>query len=111
MAQVVFDNAGGITLQLDDYAHTYHDDVDQVACDLRAWMSSGTTDTWDGDDEDADFEVGDDDIRNGGYRVVDLYGIDTVEDLRDEILSDVTLDGWGNAQDLARALAERVSAQ
>ena len=94
--KIILDNGGGITLQLGlDYAH-YYNDADQAARDLRAYIADGTTDGWDGHDEDAaTLDPTDEEIRNGGYRIfTDIANLQSDSDL-----------AWGrNESDLAQAL-------
>lgn len=69
--RLIFDNGGGITLQLPGFAH-YYDDAEQCAEDIKAWVEDGDTDGWDGNEEESVFEPTTDEISNGGYHVVSL---------------------------------------
>jgi hypothetical protein len=102
-SRIILDNGGGITLQLSNYAHCY-DDPGQAARDLADWLRDGHTHGWEGHDDDvALINPSDDQIRNGGYRVIRLdRDVDTRELLADE-LSEI---GWGNAEDLAHSLRD-----
>lgn len=82
LATVIFDNAGGATLQLPGFAATFST-PEAAAAEFMAFLSSGDTAGWDGNDADAaGLDPSGDDIRNGGYRVFtgdELAGTD-VED-------------------------------
>lgn len=99
--RIIFDNGGGITLQLTDYAHHYTD-VEQCADDLADWVKNEDTSEWDGNEEEAVFEPTTDQISNGGYRV------ETVEDFMSLPLCEVRDMSWGNIRDLYAALTKRV---
>jgi hypothetical protein len=78
-ATVIFDNGGGITLQLGDWAHWYQDAA-QAARDYAEYIKTGSTDGWDGLDEDAaELEPSSEEISNGGYRV---YTSDEIDEER-----------------------------
>lgn len=91
--KIILDNGGGIVLQLGlDYAH-YYNDAERAAQDLRAYIADGTTDGWDGHDEEAaTLEPTDEEIRKGGYRVVK-----DVADLDPE-------SSWHNESGMAKAV-------
>jgi len=73
--RVVFDNGGGIMLQLGRYGH-YYDFPDQAAHDWDLSRDE-SPDDWDGDDpEVAAIEPTQEQIRNGGYLVCDDEGVD-----------------------------------
>jgi len=90
--RIVFDNAGGITLQLgDEFAH-YYQGAKQAAEDLKVFIATQDTSSWDGNEEDAmDCNPTDEEIRNGGYRV-----FDDVEDIPEG-------SSWGNIEDFRAA--------
>lgn len=92
LERVVFDNGGGVTLQLRGWAHHY-DDARWAAQDVAAWIKSHDTSDWEGHEPEA--LVCDptyDEIRNGGYRVWTV-GDDPIDE------------GWANADDFFAALA------
>jgi len=101
-ATVIFDNGGGITLQLGEWGHWYQDPA-QAACDYITYQQDGHADGWDGHEPDAlDLDPDYDDIRNGGYRVYDETEIaDALKEYQDGTLDT----GWGNLQDFIAALA------
>ncbi len=84
--QIIMDNGGGITLQLQQgryrWQHTYSDPV-HAGEDLVAWLAGSDLTQWDGNDLDDDdvcwLVPSQDDIRNGGYRVygaLELFSAD-----------------------------------
>lgn len=83
---IVFDNGGGVTLQIgDEFAHHYLY-PEQAANDFEDYLNNASTTSWEGHEPDAlELDPDDNDIRNGGYRVydpcdlVDLYGKDDDE--------------------------------
>lgn len=101
-ATVIFDNGGGITLQLGGtFGHWYQDAV-QAACDYITYMQDGHTDGWDGHEPDSlDLDPGYDDIRNGGYRVYDTSDVDNA--LAKYRANELDT-GWGNIEDFVAAL-------
>lgn len=95
--RVIFDNGGGITVQLGDWAHWYNDPK-QAAEDVSEYVKNPNTDDWDGHEDDAaELDPSHDDIRNGGYRIW-MVGDDTNQDYRES---------WGNASDFFTALENR----
>lgn len=50
--EILFDNAGNVILQTEDYAHLY-DDPKDAARDYKLLADGGNTSDWDGNDEDA----------------------------------------------------------
>lgn len=110
-AYVIADNGGGLTLQLTVgdtciYQHTYmgyRGCAEQCAEDIRAYREIGpSVDVateiagWDGNEveEAGQLEPTDEEIRNGGYWVIDVD--DITEDFEDR--------GWANVADLVAAL-------
>ena len=92
---VIFDNGGGVTLQLGDWAH-YYQDMAQAATDLKAYKATGNTDGWDGhEDESAELEPTYDQIRNGGYRV--YHSIADIKAAAEDT-------SWCNIRDFAKYL-------
>jgi DNA-binding Xre family transcriptional regulator len=87
--RVIFDNGGGVTLQLGKWAH-YYDDPAQAARDYAEYFKDGTAAGWEGhEDEAAECDPTYDEIRNGGYRVYNAG------EILDEIHSDDST-GWDN---------------
>lgn len=98
-AKVIFDNAGGITLQLGEWAH-YYQDPKQAARDYNDYLQDGNTDGWDGhEDESLEIDPTYDQIRNGGCRV---YGADDIS----EATEGDEHNSWGNINDFIAALKE-----
>jgi hypothetical protein len=93
--RIIFDNGGGITLQLgDEFAHFYQDAA-QAAEDLKSFLEDPDTSDWEGHEEEAmDCEPTDEEIRNGGYRVYR-----DVEDLQPN-------SGWRNEEDFCAAFQD-----
>ena len=97
--RIILDNAGGITLQLGEWAHWYAQGRETKAAeDIQAFLATGDTHGWEGHDDDAaSLDPSADEIRNGGYRVVVTDSLaDAIEELQQL--------EWGNAIDLAAAL-------
>ena len=93
----IFDNGGGITLQLGTFAHTYYNAA-QAAQDWKVFEAEGNTKGWDGhENEAAELEPTDDEIRNGGYRVL------SADDIASKIASEDTT-GWDNIDTFISAL-------
>lgn len=98
--RIILDNGGGITLQLNGWAHHY-DYEGAAATDIREWIATKDTSLWDGHEDDAlDCEPTDEQIRNGGYRIIEIGEHDNTKDVFDRL---VKL-GWGNADALAGSL-------
>lgn len=67
---IIFDNAGGITLQTSTYCHHYSDPY-QVAVDVSSLLDPGAMpEHWDGNEPEHRAEYDNDVERNGGYRWV-----------------------------------------
>jgi hypothetical protein len=99
--RIILDNAGGVTLQLGDWAHYYNDASKQVADDIREWCETRDTAQWEGHEDDAaELNPTAEQYRNGGYREVIIHPGDSARDVRKSLYD---LD-WGNAQALAEAL-------
>jgi hypothetical protein len=65
--RVIFDNGGGITLQLRGWAH-YYQDESQAAEDVAVWLKSQDTSDWEGHEPEAlACDPTGAEIRNGGY--------------------------------------------
>ena len=66
---IIFDNGGGVTLQLNEFAHHYAC-MDQAADDLKGYLKDQNTSEWEGHEPEAlECDPTDEDINNGGYRV------------------------------------------
>jgi hypothetical protein len=104
--KVIFDNAGGMTLQLGDWAHWYDARrIKQAAVDYHAYMTEGSTSGWDGHDEDAaTLDPTDDQIRNGGYRVYNYWIIYDLKDLPWEVPEFSR--GWTSVRDFINHFAD-----
>lgn len=98
---VIFDNAGGITLQLGDWAHYYsgYDGyAEQAAQDYITFLAEGSTAGWEGHEAEAAALVPTyEDMRNGGYRG---YRGDEIER---EIASGEARD-WSNIDEFCKAV-------
>lgn len=107
--KIILDNGGTITLQLGAFAHSY-DSERRAAEDLAAWLADGDTSGWDGHEPDEmERNPSGEEIRNGGYRVIRLdRETDTAASLVEEIRQ--IAGGWGNGEDLAKALESKVAA-
>lgn len=65
--RVIFDNGGGITVQLHGWAH-YYQDPTQAAQDIAEWLKNHDTIGWEGHEIEAlACDPTYDEIRNGGY--------------------------------------------
>lgn len=105
--KIILDNGGGITLQMGVFAH-YYQDADQAAQDIAAWLANPDTSDWEGHEEDAAaLEPTQDEIRNGGYRVIRLdRDVDTLASLAGELAPT----GGGNSNDPSSALSAKATA-
>jgi len=102
--RIIFDNAGGITLQLNSWGHYYRDEK-QCAEDLAKWLEYGDTSDWEGhEDEALACNPSDDLIRNGSYRVYVLSDADTIESVIIEMLRSKC--HW--YRDLVKAMAKHL---
>lgn len=96
--KLIFDNGGGLTLQLNNsYAHWYQN-IEQAAEDLKTYIEDGNTEGWEGHEE-SEMELNPqyDQIQNGGYRVYSIY--DIISMTKDEYMEN----SWGNVQDFCIA--------
>jgi len=95
---LIFDNGGGLTLQLNNsYAHWYQN-MNQAAEDLKVYIKEGNTEGWEGHEE-SEMELNPqyDQIQNGGYRVF------SIEDIIAMSKDEYTDTGWGNIRDFCIA--------
>jgi len=95
---LIFDNGGGLTLQLNNtYAHWYQN-MNQAAEDLKAYIKDKNTEYWDGNEEESmELNPQYDQIQNGGYRV---YSLEDIVFITEEEYMD---SGWGNVRDFCIA--------
>jgi len=72
---VIFDNGGGTTLQLGDYAH-YYDNAEDAAEDWWKYISGDDPTYWGGhEDYSAALNPTEGEISNGGYLVMDTSDV------------------------------------
>lgn len=99
-SRVIFDNGGGITLQLYDGENSWCHHYDRVGFAVDAateWLMMQTVTGWEGNEEESVFEPGEEEIRNGGYKVWDFCeGNDQLLQL-----------GWNNINEFFELLSER----
>lgn len=99
--EVVFDNAGGVTVQSEEFTHHYEspkmawDDVDQI-------LGGDDTSTWDGNTPDDYVEWSDEQIHSGGYRVFDY------EDILDVLDDGEIYSSWKNVCEFFAAAGVKV---
>lgn len=96
-AQVIFDNAGGITLQLNsEYAH-YYQDHEKAAEDYCLYQSGAGLEDWEGHEEELlNFMPEQESIKYGRYSVYDE------KDIKDLLKKDNTC--WHNETTFATVL-------
>lgn len=96
--RLIFDNNGGVTVQLPGYAH-YYDVPEDAAGDVANYINSGNTDNWEGHEDDAaELDPDAETIRNGGYRV---FSISDLNNLR-------YIGNWGSVEDFCTELFKLV---
>lgn len=109
MSKIIFDNAGGITVQFYDTgiadfaAHTF--DARLAAEWLLDFLADSDLSGWEGHDEDAmALDPTMEQIRNGGYRefIFDHFDLDSVRDL----VTAAEQCGWGNTDEFAARMRE-----
>lgn len=94
--RVIFDNGGGVTLQLKGWA-CYYQNAANAARDVAAWIEAHDTSDWEGHENEAlAVDPTNEEIRNGGYRVVEIADLPGA-------LTDPTCEGWGNVEDFREA--------
>lgn len=78
--RAIFDNGGGLTLQLgDNFGHYYPHNMRQAAEDYKTYLRDGNTDGWEGDEDySRGFDPEYDQICNGGCKV---YNDDEIAEL------------------------------
>jgi hypothetical protein len=79
-SRLILDNAGGITLQLGGWGGDF--DVTTIAACAKCiaeWLHQPSTDGWEGTDEAALLTPTQDDIRSGGYKIVELDELHTLD--------------------------------
>lgn len=98
--KAIFDNGGGLTLQLgDNYGHYYPHNMQQAAEDYKQYLQDQDTSWWEGNEEDArELEPDYEQIRNGGYHVMSHNDIQVA-------ITDPNFEGHGyNVNDFISAL-------
>jgi hypothetical protein len=75
--EVIIDNGGGLTVQCDEFIHAYDGSSDeaiakQAAADVAALLRGEDPSGWDGNEPECRINYTYDQIRNGGYAVMDL---------------------------------------
>lgn len=110
-ATVIFDNGGGITVQLIDsgsgavWAHYYNGEESVAAGDVRDALVGGDFSGYDGNEPEAhECNPTAEEIRNGGYRVERFDSLAELDAF--EVPADC---GWGNMSAFARYNAERLN--
>jgi uncharacterized protein YbcV (DUF1398 family) len=80
-ARVMFDNAGGISVDLGGFKFFYLSPK-QAAADYNEFIKNGNTDDWEGSDESIIIYDGTD--KNGGHKTVNREEIDELVNGRDD---------------------------
>jgi len=98
-AKLIFDNSGGLTLQLGQWGHWYtNNNMKQGAEDYQAFITHRNTDGWYGHEEaELALDPSDEQIRNSGYRVY-------WEDEMEEQIKNNRLTSWNNINDFCREI-------
>ncbi|MEL7567545.1 MAG: hypothetical protein AAGU27_22075 [Dehalobacterium sp.] len=98
-AKLIFDNAGGLTLQLGQWGHWYaNNNMKQGAKDYQVFITYRSTDGWGGHEEaELALDPSEEQIRNRGYRI---YGEDQIE----EQIYNKKLSPWNNINDFCREI-------
>lgn len=74
--RVIFDNGGGVLIQLPGFTHHYSD-AREAAADWHAFKETGSAAGWDGHEpESAEFEPDPDAVQNGGYLIMSADDIE-----------------------------------
>jgi hypothetical protein len=90
LGRVFLDNAGGITLQFIDYAHTYTSAA-EAADSITMWLDGADPTEWESDEKDLhEFEPDDAEIAKGTYCMID---IDRAKDTQRSIANKILLEG------------------
>ena len=88
--KVIFDNGGGITLQLGNYGH-YYDDAENAVNDYIEFLKNQDTSDWEGNDQEAlELNSNWEDVQNGGYTIMDF------EDIKNAIKDEDIENYWGH---------------
>ncbi|OPX46427.1 hypothetical protein CLHUN_02430 [Ruminiclostridium hungatei] len=108
-ATAIFDNGGGLTLQLgDNYGHYYPHNMQQAAEDYAQYLADQDTSWWEGNEDDArELEPELEQIRNGGYKVYnasDIAGLLPMIDTQ-QFKEDGYITGWYNVDEFVTALS------
>lgn len=95
--KAIFDNGGGLILQLGTYAHHY-DDMTNAARDYLVYLDGDDTDNWDGHEDWArDVDPTIEELSNGAYREYDASDIES-------LAHTPTYFSWCNVQDFILAI-------
>jgi len=77
--RAIFDNGGGITVQLGKWANYYEGSdaqIKQAADDVRTYLETGNTEGWEGHEpEAAECQPTIDELHNGGYMIVTMSAV------------------------------------
>lgn len=93
-AKIIFDNAGGVTLILNngEFAHSYSD-ATKAAQDYCIYMRDGDVDCWEGHEPElAEYEPSFEDIRNGGCKVYEPSDVEEAIHTGEDF-------GWNNIRE------------
>jgi len=92
--RIIMDNAGGIILQLGEWAHYYNGLDKQVAHDISAWIEDRETTDWEGHEIEAlDIDI----YTPYGFTVIEIGDDDSVRSLVREMLEDSRWDRLATA--------------
>lgn len=75
--EVIIDNGGNLTIQCDEFVHAYDGSTnekiaEQAATDVAALLRGEDPSDWDGNEPEHRISYTYDQVRNGGYDVLDL---------------------------------------
>lgn len=95
--EIIFDNGGGATLQVNgtEYVHNY-DDMQQLADDVRTLVDGANVADWDGNEPECyiDDETYWEHAQNGAYCAID----------QDTWMDDHADSSWGNVRQFSEAV-------
>lgn len=105
--EVIIDNGGGLTVQCDNFVHAYDGSSNeavakQAADDVAALLRGEDPSDWDGNEPECRINYTHDQIRNGGYEVLDIG------DLRVIVEADTEVKGGYMGAAFAKALRAAV---
>lgn len=96
--RLIFDNRGGLTMQLPGYAHHYNNMV-WAAEDYKVFLQDGNTNGWEGNEQyAADLEPTYEQQRNGSYKIMDA------EDVKNALANPKFDSSWFNISDFIDTL-------